>query len=82
MKLKLKKQKHDDKLEENADQGLPEEALTGYLDVKRKRAPEGYSEVETYPLKPPFSYAYITRNEDTADFLYIVDELLLSREER
>ena len=82
MKLKLKKQKHNDKPEENPDRGLPEEALAGYLDVKRKKAPEGYSEVETYPLKPPFSYAYITRNEDTADYLYIVDELPLSLEER
>ena len=81
MKLKLKKQKHDDKLEENADRDLPE-ALAAHLDIKRKRAPEGYSEVETYPLKPPFSYAYITINEDAADYLYIVDELPLSREER
>ena len=82
MKFKLKKQKHDNKSEENSDRGLSQEVLAGYLDIKRKKAPEGYSEVETYPLKPPFSYAYITQNEDTADFLYIVDELPLSLEER
>jgi len=82
MKLKLKMQKNDDKLEEDAIQGSPEEALAGYLDVKRRRTPEGYFELESYPLRPPFSYAFIAQNEDTAEYLYLVDELPLSREER
>jgi len=81
MKLKRKKRKRDNKGEE-ADQDLPEETLAGYLDIKRRKAPEGYFEAESYPLKPPFSYASIAQNEDTAEYLYIVDELPLSLEER
>ncbi|MEM2988223.1 MAG: hypothetical protein QXK26_04205, partial [Candidatus Bathyarchaeia archaeon] len=38
------------------------EDLIGYLDIKKWGAPEGYVEVETYPLKPPFSYACIVQN--------------------
>ncbi len=59
-----------------------EEALIGLLDLKRWEPPEGYAEVETYPLNPPFSYATIVRHEETSDYLYIVDELPLSMEER
>jgi flagellar protein FlaI len=59
-----------------------EEALVGLLDLKRWEPPEGYVEVETYPLNPPFSYATIVRHEETSDYLYIVDELPLSKEER
>lgn len=62
--------------------GLSEEALVGFLDLKKWSPPEGYSEIETYPLKPPFSYATIVQNEETADYLYIVDELPLSKNER
>jgi flagellar protein FlaI len=61
---------------------LSEEALMGFLDLKKWSPPEGYSEVETYPLKPPFSYATIVQHEETADYLYIVDELPLNKEER
>ena len=82
MKFKLKTQKHGDKRKEDADEFLLEEDLMGRLDIKQRTVPEGYLEVETYPLKPPFSYAYIVQSEDTAEYLYIVDELLLSRKER
>jgi flagellar protein FlaI len=82
MGFKLKNRKGDDKREEDANQDLPEEALASYLDIKRRKAPEGYFEVESYPLKPPFSYASIAQNEDTAEYLYVVDELPLTQEER
>jgi len=80
--MKLKKRKRHDEGKEDAEKALPEEALAGYLDVKRKKVPEGYFELESYPLKPPFSYALIVQNEDTAEYLYIVDELPLSLDER
>jgi len=80
MKRKSKKRKHDD--EREPDQSFPEEALAGYLNIKRRKAPEGHFEVESYPLKPPFSYALISQSKDTAEYLYIVDELSLSSEER
>jgi len=56
--------------------------LIEFLDVKRWSVPEGYVEVEYYPLKPPFSYAAVVQNEDTLEYLYILDELPLMREER
>ncbi len=80
--FKPKKRKHDKKGEKDANQDFPVEALADYLDIKRRKAPEGYFEVESYPLKPPFSYASIAQNQGTAEYLYIVDELPLTREER
>jgi flagellar protein FlaI len=80
--MKQKAQKHGDKRKEKVDEFLLEEDLMGRLDIKQRDVPEGYFEVETYPLKPPFSYAYIAQSEDTAEYLYIVNELSLLREER
>lgn len=79
MKVKLKKKETYE--EQEADLGVSEETLAGYLNLKRLTVPEGYAEVETYPLKAPFSYASIVQNEDTGVYLYIVDELLLTKEE-
>jgi len=76
--VKLKK---DRKGEGEASEEVPSETLVGSLGLKRRGAPEGYNEVETYPLKPPFSYASIVQNEATAELLYIVDELPLEKEE-
>ena len=82
MKVKLrKKRKKESSKEEEADFGVSEETLAGYLNLKRWTVPEGYVEVETYPLKAPFSYACIVQNEDTGVYLYVVDELPLTKEE-
>ncbi|RLG89269.1 hypothetical protein DRO34_07375, partial [Candidatus Bathyarchaeota archaeon] len=83
MKFKFKLRKRELDAEDIEEEMLrAEEALIGYLDLKTWGTPEGYVEVESYPLKPPFSYASILRNEETAEYLYIVDELPLSNEER
>jgi len=58
------------------------EDLIGELRLFRQGIPEGYIELETYPLNPPFAYACVVQNEDTAEYLYIVDELPLTTEER
>ncbi|MEM2119259.1 MAG: type II/IV secretion system ATPase subunit [Candidatus Bathyarchaeia archaeon] len=79
--MKLKAPKNLKNREGELDESS-EEALTALLDLKRWEPPKGYVEVETYPLNPPFSYATIVQNEETADYLYIVDELPLSKEER
>jgi len=76
----LKREKKNEREKER--QKISEEDLIGYLKLRHWRIPEGYVEVESYPLKPPFSYAYIIQNEDTAEYLYLVDELPLSREEK
>lgn len=81
MKLKLGKKEKSGNLEEERDPGVSEETLAGYLNLQRWTVPEGHVEVETYPLKPPFSYASIVQNEDTGVYLYVVDELSLTKEE-
>jgi len=52
------------------------------LDVKKWSVPEGYIEMEYYPLRPPFSYAAIVQSEETLEYLYVLDELPLDRIER
>ena len=75
--LSRKKRKEDVK-----DEGVPSEVLLGVLGMRKHRVPEGYKEVVTYPLKPPFSYAIIASNERTSESLYIIDELTMDLEER
>lgn len=81
MKLSVQKRRKKESSEKKEKFGISEETLAGYLDLRRWTVPEGYEEVETYPLKAPFSYASIVRSEDTGTYLYIVDELILSKEE-
>src|SRR3972149_6820842 len=80
MGFKPKSEKRNKK--QTAPEEIPAETIVGYLGMKRQGAPEGFSEVETYPLKPPFSYASIVQNEATSELLYIVDELSLDKEEK
>jgi flagellar protein FlaI len=82
MKLSFKRKSTPLK-EENFQEMMKKEGeLIEFLDVKKWSVPEGYVEVEYYPLKPPFSYAAIVQNEDTLEYLYVLDELPLTREER
>ena len=67
---------------ENKEEGLPTEVVLGALGLKRWRVPEGYTETKSYPLRAPFSYAVIAENNQTSDYLYIVDELPLDLKER
>jgi flagellar protein FlaI len=59
-----------------------EEDLVGYLGIQGTRVPEGYTQVESYPLKPPYSYAWIFQDDSDGTYLYVVDELAMSKEER
>ncbi len=59
-----------------------ETEVLGFLDVRKFTIPEGCVEVEYYPIKPPFSYATIVQNEDNLEYLYILDELPLTQQER
>ncbi len=60
----------------------PDEELIAYLGIQGYSVPEGYTEVESYPLNPPFSYAWIFQDDSEGSFLYVVDELPMGREER
>jgi flagellar protein FlaI len=59
-----------------------EDEVIEFLDVRKWSVPEGYAEVEYYPLRSPFSYATVVQNEETLEYLYVLDELPLSRDER
>jgi flagellar protein FlaI len=61
--------------------GISEDSLAGFLNLERTVVPEGHTEVETYPLNAPFSYATVAQSEETGVYLYIVDELPLKKEE-
>ena len=54
------------KLPEKKDEGVPGEALLGVLGMRRYRVPEGYEELQKYPLNPPFSYCIIARNSSAS----------------
>jgi flagellar protein FlaI len=78
MKLGKKKSKKDGKEKEK----ISAEDLIGELSLLRRGIPEGSIELETYSLNPPFAYACVVMNKETAEYLYIVDELTLTKEER
>jgi flagellar protein FlaI len=61
---------------------VSEEDLIGYLGIQGCRVPEGHTQIESYPLKPPFSYAWIFQDESDGSYFYVVDELTMTREER
>jgi flagellar protein FlaI len=72
--------KKNDEVEEKDK--ISEEDLIGYLGIQGCRVPEGYMQIESYPLKPPFSYAWIFQDESEGSYFYVVDELTMTREER
>lgn len=78
--MKLGKKKNEE-IEEKRDK-TSEEDLIGYLGIQGCRVPEGYTQVESYPLKPPFSYAWIFQDDSEGGYFYVVDELNMTREER
>ncbi len=53
-----------------------------YLGIQGYQVPEGYSEVESYPLNPPFSYAWIFQDDSDGGYFYVIDELSMTVKER
>jgi flagellar protein FlaI len=77
--VKLSKPKKE---EPEDEEKTSEEDLIGYLGIQGSRVPEGYTQLESYPLKAPFSYAWIFQNDTESNYLYVVDELAMTREEK
>ncbi|MBC7129682.1 hypothetical protein H5T51_00490, partial [Candidatus Bathyarchaeota archaeon] len=82
MKFSLKLGKKDDSEDEFEELMKEEIDIAGLLPIHKWSVPEGYVEVEYYPLRAPFSYAAIVQNEETMEYMYVLDELPLTREER
>lgn len=83
MKLGMKSAKDKQQNETLVEEASRKESeVIDFLDIKKWSVPDGHVEVEYYPLKPPFSYATIVQNEETLEYLYILDELPLNRSER
>jgi flagellar protein FlaI len=83
MKLGMKSAKDKQQNEALMEEASRKESeVIDFLDIKKWSVPDGHVEVEYYPLKPPFSYAAIVQNEETLEYLYILDELPLNRSER
>jgi flagellar protein FlaI len=69
-------------LEIQVKQQAPDEELIAYLGIQGYQVPEGYTQVESYPLNPPFSYAWVFQDDAEGSYFYVVDELPMSRDER
>jgi flagellar protein FlaI len=80
--IKASKPSEKDQQEELRSVTKEEDQLIETLEIKKWSIPEGHIEVEYYPLKSPFSYAAIVQSEETLEYLYVLDELPLSKEER
>ena len=68
--------------EDDLSEMMSTDTLIGALGFGHKKVPEGYDEVGSYPLQPPFSYCIIARNRQTSEHIYILDELSMDMSER
>ena len=77
MKLGKKKQEETPQEKKTSD-----EEMIAYLGIQGYQVPEGYIQVESYPLNPPFSYAWIFQDESEGSYFYVVDDLPMTKKER
>ncbi|MCW4024039.1 MAG: type II/IV secretion system ATPase subunit [Candidatus Bathyarchaeota archaeon] len=74
---KKKKQEEMAEKEKTSD-----EEMIALLGIQGYQVPEGYSQVESYPLNAPFSYAWVFQDDSEASYFYVIDELGMTKEER
>ena len=77
MKMGKKKPEIEEKITK-----ISEEEIIGHLGIQGARVPEGFTQIESYPLHPPFSYAWIFQDDSEGSYFYAVDELVMIKNER
>jgi len=77
MKIGKKRQEESPEEKKTSD----EEMIT-YLGIQGYQVPEGYIQIESYPLNAPFSYAWIFQDESEGSYFYVIDELPMTKKER
>ncbi len=77
MKLGKKKQEEIQEKEKTSD-----EELIACLGIQGYKVPEGYTQIDNYPLNAPFSYAWVFQDDAEGSYFYVVDELPMTKEER
>jgi len=80
--MKKKRGKKGRKGKEEIEDESSVEELKEALNLQKSRLRENCEAIENYPLKPPFSYALIVRDNNTGELAYIVDEIPLNSQER
>jgi len=68
--------------ETSQEKKVSDEELITYLGIQGYQVPEGYIQIESYPLNAPFSYAWIFQDEADGGYFYVIDELPMSKTER
>jgi len=79
MSMKLGKKKQEEIQQEK--KASDEEMIT-YLGIQGYQVPEGYIQIESYPLNAPFAYAWIFQDESDGGYFYVIDELPMTKTER
>ncbi|MCW3994767.1 MAG: type II/IV secretion system ATPase subunit [Candidatus Bathyarchaeota archaeon] len=79
IEVKLGKKKQDEVQEKKE---ASDEELIAYLGIQGFQVPEGHTQVESYPLNAPFSYAWVFQEDSEGSFFYVIDELPMSKQER
>ncbi len=75
--LGKKKQTQLEEKEKTSD-----EELIACLGIQGYQVPEGFSQVDNYPLNAPFSYAWVFQDDSEGSYFYVVDELAMTKGER
>jgi flagellar protein FlaI len=77
MKLGKKKKEEIQEKEKTSD-----EELIACLGIQGYKVPEGYTQIDNYPLDAPFSYAWVFQDDAEGSYFYVVDELAMTKDER
>ena len=68
--------------EEKKGEDSSVEDLMAALNLRQSKLQENSELVESYPLKPPFSFALIVQDRNVKELLYLMDEIPLGKKER